>query len=205
MFGGIKCHSQVFTYNYNIGWCYKIDDNNYNVLKFPEEDLPKDVIVIIHRGGGNGFEIFKTLSLSDNLKTHCNNKFLLLPKTYLGIQIRNMDYKCDYVELYETNKEIIHSYKTIYIATDCTEAIVFFKKACINSVVLNFAILTNSGEKNLHGCSTIDGDTKIKDLMCDIYMITMWDKFITNSKGGFVHLLKQCHKNDLVKRMFLDI
>jgi hypothetical protein len=201
----LKSPSQVFTFKPFIGWYYKLDDNNYNLLTFPKENPSEDVIVIIHHKGGDGFEIFKSLSLSDNIKTHCKDKYSLIPKPYLGIQIRNTDIKCNYVAMYESNKELIHSYQTIYVSTDCVEALKFFNTLCINSTVFNFTTFDeNICNKNLH-YSNIDGDIKIKDLLCDIYMITMCDKFLTNSKGGFVNLLKECHKNELVQRMFLDI
>lgn len=174
-------------------------NNEYSNLQLPIQD-PKDDIVI-HRamGGGDGFPVFKLLVFNDNIKTHCNNKYSLIPNPYLGIQIRNTDHACDYVALYETNKELIHSYQTIYVATDCVEALQFFKTSCINSSVFNFTTFQVIG--NLH-TSNINSDTKIKDLMCDICMITMCDKLLTNSRGGFISLMKHCHKNDLVKRMF---
>ena len=185
-------------------YCY-VSDKESVVLQLPKQSS-EDVIIYCAWGSGRkGFDLFKTLILSNTVKTHCNNKFALLSKPYLGIQIRNTDYKCDYVGLYEENKDLIHSYKTIYIATDCKEAIDFFKTICINSTIFNFTTFPDKITSNLHTASRVNGDTKMKDLLCDIYMITMCDKFITNSKGGFVHLLKQCHNNDYVKSMFLAI
>ena len=187
------------------GYVYKTSDNKYISLRLPNKDPEEDVVIHHEMGGGYGVPLFKSLSLNDNLKNHCTSKYYTIPSPYLGIQIRNTDHKCDYVTLYESNKEVIHSYQTIYVATDCKEAIHFFKTVCVNSVIFNFTTFQeNRGNQNLHD-SNIDGDTKIKDLICDIYMITMCDKFLTNSHGGFVRLLKHCHKNDLVKRMFLDI
>jgi len=195
-----------FQYNMqNLNFVYKINDGNIILLGIPNQDQSEDVIIFSECRGDNGFLLFKSLVFNDNIKTHCNNKFALIPKPYLGIQIRNTDRVCDYIALYESNKELIHSYQTIYVATDCKEALDFFKTSCVNSSVFNFTTFQeNRGNYNLHD-SSVWGDTKIKDLICDLYMITMCDKFLTSSCGGYVRLLKHCHKNDLVKRMFLDI
>jgi hypothetical protein len=202
--GKLLAANRMFHYRQECDYCYKLDDS-YIALSLPDQEQNEDVIVFCRTGYGNGYELFKSLVLNDNIKTYCKDKYSLIPNPYLGIQIRNTDKKCDYNSLYESNKELIHSYKTIYIATDCKEALDFFNISCINSTIFNFTTFEeNRGNKNLH-YSNINNDTKMKDLLCDIYMITMCDKFITNSKGGFVHLLKQCHNNDYVKSMFLAI
>jgi hypothetical protein len=188
----------------NLNFVYRLNDSNI-ILRLPNQDQLEDVVVYSECMGGNGFALFKSLYFNDNIKIHCTSKYYTVPTPYLGIQIRNTDRVCDYVALYESNKELIHSYQIIYVATDCKEAVNFFKTSCVNSTVFNFTTFQeNRGKSNLH-YSTVSGDTKIKDMICDLYMITMCDHFLTSSIGGYVTLLKQCHKNDLVKRMFLDI
>ena len=194
----------IHTYKDMNKYTYKLDDNTISI-DLPIQDPKETVVVYTKIQGGDGVPLFKSLSLNDNLKNHCTSKYYTIPSPYLGIQIRNTDHKCDYVTLYESNKEVIHSYQTIYVATDCKEALDFFKTVCVNSVIFNFTTFQeNSGNYNLH-YSTVSGDTKIKDLICDLYMITMCDKFLMSSFGGYSRLMKHCHKNDLVKRMFLDI
>jgi hypothetical protein len=178
-----------------------MSNDNWTPFILPTHEISEDVVVYYQCGGQNGFNQFCSLILLDTIKTHCKQQYTLLSKPYLGIQIRNTDYKCDYIALYEANKVLIHSYQTIYIATDCKEAYDFFKTSCVNSDVFNFTTFPDEMIYNLH-YSNIDGDTKIKNLFCDIYMITMCDKFLTNSIGGFVNLLNQCHNNDNVKAMF---
>ena len=185
----------------NLGLCY-MSNNNWTPFILPTHETLEDVVVYFQCGGSfNTIDIFSSLKLLDTIKIHCKNNYLLLPKPYLGIQIRNTDYKCDYVGLYETHKELINSYNTIYIATDCKEAIDFFKTSCENATIFNFTTFPDKIIYNLHYYN-LDGDTKIKDLFCDIYIITMCDHFLTNSGGGFVSLLKKCHNNNTVKEMF---
>lgn len=192
-----------YTSNYlnHLGLCY-MSNNNWTSFMLPTHEISQDVVVYCQCGGNNDtLNMFCSLKLSDTIKIHCKNNYLLLPKPYLGIQIRNTDYKCDYVGLYETHKDLINSYSTIYIATDCKEAIDFFKISCVNSTIFNFTTFPDKINHNLHH-SNIDGDTKTKDLFCDIYIITMCDKFLTNSNGGFVNLLKKLHDNNSIKEMF---
>jgi hypothetical protein len=183
-----------------LGRCY-MSNNNWTPFMLPTHEISEDVVVYHQCGGDDTFNMFCSLKLLDNIKIHCKNNYLLLPKPYLGIQIRNTDYKCDYVGLYETNKDLINSYSTIYIATDCKEAIDFFKTSCVNSTIFNFTTFPDKIIYNLH-YSDVDGDTKIKDLFSDIYIITMCDKFLTNSNGLFVYLLNKLYNNNTVKEMF---
>ena len=41
----------------------------------------------------------------------------------------------------------------------------------------------------------IDGKTKIQDIFVDIYMAVGSEKLLTNSRGGFVTLLKDCRQH----------
>tara|TARA_A100001015_G_scaffold316895_1_gene432372 strand:- start:31 stop:1230 length:1200 start_codon:yes stop_codon:yes gene_type:complete len=58
--------------------------------------------------------------------------------------------------------------------------------------------------ENLHENEEISGDIKIKNLICDLYIMAMSDMLLSNSKGGFIHLARDCFNNkDLIKDKFI--
>lgn len=122
----------------------------------------------------------------------------LLSDNYLCIQVRNTDHKCDYPKLYENHKEKIHSYDQIYICTDDASVITFFKSKKLN--IYCFTTFPNIKALSLH-CSTVPKDIKIQDVIVDIFIATNSREILSNSKGGFIQLLRNCFMN---KECILD-
>ena len=159
------------------------------------KNIAETIIISCEAHGGNGYLLFKQLNIVDNdMKKICNDRYNLLKTPYLCIQIRNTDYKCDYEQLYKDNKDLIHSYDSIYIATDDKNALDFFRNK--NLVVNNYATFPSGEYFNLH-CSNINPRTKIIDMMSDVFIIAMSDKLISNSKGNFIKLAQNCRNNKI--------
>ena len=72
----------------------------------------------------------------------------------------------------------------------------FFKSNNLGLNIFNFTTF-NSNKKvnNLHYNTSINGNTKIIDLMSDIYIISMSNKLLSNSQGGFIELVRNCYNN----------
>jgi len=166
---------------------------NTTILSLPAKIINEDIIIYSRCGGGNGFEIFKRLSFKNNIKEYCKQKYSLLEKRYLYIHVRNTDIKCNYQELYLKNKNLIHSYNTIYVATDDKEVIEYFKSQ--NLTIFNFCKFPESGNYQSLHTSNVNPDEKIKSLICDIYIAIMSEKILSTSKGGFINLLRHCYNN----------
>ena len=163
-----------------------------------------DENVILHsRCGGNylslygseikadAFLFFKNLLLCENIKNIVKKKITLLKDNYLCIQVRNSDIKCDYKNLYKNNKNYIHNFDGVYICTDDKFAYEFFKSKILN--VLCFTTFPEKSYRNLHE-SKILPSTKIEDLLTDIFIATNSKFILSNSKGGFISLLKNVIK-----------
>jgi hypothetical protein len=181
--------------------------NNWNFIWTPSSiytlnkitlDLPiecnYDIIVYSICGGGStgatggpGIKLFKYIFFKKSIVDHIKCEFAKLPTRYLAIHIRNTDITCDYVSLYNSNTELIRSYKTVYIATDDPKTLVFFRYKGIN--ILNFTKFPDNYTRNLH-YSTIPSDTKIKNMLCDLYFMCMADNLLSNSPGGFIKLVR---------------
>jgi hypothetical protein len=168
---------------------------NYKISQLFDEELKEDIIVYTSNiGGGTRYEIFKQLRFTINVKKICNEKYNLLKKPYLCIQVRNTDYKSDYELLYNNNKEEIHSFNEIYLATDDKKVIEFYKSKGL--LIQNFTTFPKANRyHNLHNNYSIDNHTKIIDLFCDIYIGSMSEKILSNSLGGFKQLLLACNEN----------
>jgi hypothetical protein len=146
------------------------------------------------------YPIFKQLSFKPCVKEECNRRRALLGDKYLGIQVRNTDHQCDYQSLYESNKELIHSYPSIYLATDCKEVIAFFKSK--NVVFQNF-ITFQTDNNPLHLSSGVSSPVRFMDMLCDLYLVAMAHMVLSNSKGKFIRLIKACNQDkEYVKTQF---
>jgi hypothetical protein len=172
-------------------------------FKLPDEIRNENIIVHCTCGGGDGYKLFENLEVKPIIRKICYERYNQLTKPYLCLQVRNTDYTCDYEKLYNENKNIIESYKCVYLATDDKNMINYFKSKKIN--VINFTTFRED-KGNLH-TSNINPHTKILDLMADIYIIAMSDKLISNSIGGFIKLVQKCHQNkkEIIKKFeFLE-
>ena len=177
--------------------------NNTSVnLGLPDKEQKEDIIVYVACGNGkNGFNFLNNhVFFKKHIVDYCNNNLSKINKPYICLYIRNTDRKCDYKKLYDTHKELIHAYKNIYIATDDKNVISFFKEMPLN--VYNFTTFPDGDYKALH-YSNIDKEIKIKDLISDLYIITMAEKLVSNSEGGFNKLVSSCNNNaSSIKKKF---
>jgi len=166
---------------------------NDTILNLPSEPRPETVIVCVRHWGGFGYPLFKQIEFCSEIKELCKLRYAQIEKPYLAIQVRDTDRgKCDYAKLYETNKEMIHSYRAVYIATDNPKVLYFFMTKDLD--VVNFATFPDN-MMPIHFCKSIDGKTKMVDLAIDIFMVAMSDKLLSVSEGGYIHLIRQCFDN----------
>ena len=185
-------------------------------------DLPDNAneSVILHSccGGGEGYNFFKQLGLNDNIKSIIRKKLASLTPGYLCIQVRNTDYRCDYKGLYSENKEFIRSFPQVYLCTDDPGAFKFLKSTGLNvecfttfpdiveDVDSSQAGADECTDENgccgIHHNSNADKTTHMQDVLVDILIATNSKSILSNSKGGFINLLRKCHENkDWVNQM----
>ena len=162
-------------------------------LDLPIEEQDENVILHSKCGGGKGFLFFKNLSLQKNIKNIINKKIKSFANNYLCIQVRNTDIKCNYIKLYNYNKNFIHSFETIYICTDDESVLKFFKSKKLN--IFCFTTFPKKKSYNLHNNKDILPSQKMEDLITDIFMAINSEFILSNSRGCFIKLLRDCHKN----------
>lgn len=152
-------------------------DVNYKVLAFHNVEFQH----------ANPYNFFKTsIDLQPKLKDKCLYFYNQIKKPYLAIQIRNTDYLCNYIDLYFKNKDYIHSFDTIYIATDDKKVLNFFKEQMLN--VINYTTFdTTDLYVNLHE-SSVNPELKIINLMTDLLLLSQSEKILSCSFGGFIKL-----------------
>lgn len=167
-------------------------------LQLPNNNVNEDIILHSACGGGKGFKFLKNIFLKETIKSICNTKINLVKGEYLCIHVRNTDLKCNYQELYNNNKKLIHSYEYIYVCTDDKSVVDFFKSKKLN--VFCFTTFPDIKGVNLHN-SNIPYNIKIQDVFVDIFIATNSNKILSNSKGGFIKLLRDCFIN---KDIILD-
>jgi len=183
-------HDEIrFKYEINKPYSY-----NDELLFLPDKIVNEDIIVHSRCGGGDTFNFFKNISLKNNVKNFCKKRLALLKDNkYLCIHVRYTDLKCDFKKLYNKNKQLIHSYKKIYVATDNKLVVNFFKSKKLN--VFCFTTFPESKDyRNLHYYD-IDPTVKMNDLLADIFIATNSSKILSNSKGNFINLMRKCFSN----------
>lgn len=171
-------------------------------------DYTEDILYYCNCGGrGDNYCLFYFMELKPWIKDYCKNNYLNIPKPYMAIQIRNKDYyNIDYKTIvYEKYKDIIHKQSSIYLATDDSECIEFFKSFGLN--IYNFTTFPNPGYVNLHMTNGLTNDTKLNDLLSDLFICGLANTFISESKGLFTDLCKGLneHKYIVQKLFHLDI
>jgi len=182
--------------------CRGLYSYNGKKLFLPNKKISEDIIIHGKCGGGNGYNFFKELKFQPNIKDVCKERYNRLTKPYLCIQIRNTDYKCDYCSYFKKYEKKIRSFKEIYISTDDKKAIDFYRDNGLD--VKNFTTFPDDTVyNNLHE-SNIDSNVKFIDLLCDIYIISMSEKLLSNSNGGFIQLVRNIknHKKNFKKQFF---
>lgn len=162
-------------------------------LELPDKIINEDIIIYSQCGSGNGFYLFKELIFKQNIMEICKERYKSLKKPYLGIHIRNTDYKCDYVGFFNKYEILIKSFTEVYIATDDYNVIQFFKEHGIQ--IKNFTTFPTKVSINLHS-SNVDPHIKFVDMICDIVILSLSDKLISPSIGGFIKLVKSIMENN---------
>lgn len=87
------------------------------------------------------------------------------------------------------HKDIIHSCPEIYLATDDKDVITFYKTQGLQ--IKNFVTFPDTPNKPLH-MSKVDANIKFTDMLCDLYLISMSETIMSNSRGMFIRLARQC-------------
>lgn len=187
---------------------YNSDIQKFNcdpLYKLPNKSIKETLIIYTGSLGGNGYILFKELHFNDNIKSECKKRYDMLKSPYISIQIRNTDRKSDYKNLYLDNKDIINSYNDIFISTDDKYSLDFFREHKLP--FKNFTTFHNKKtDVPLHYDKTINPDTKFIDMICDIYIVSMSDKLLSNSRGGFIKLIRDCSndKDNIAKQFSLS-
>lgn len=157
-----------------------------------EKDFKEDILV--HRGCGKGYPktLLKLLRFDEKILSKFKERYEKIEKPYLCLYIRNTDRKSDFKKLYRENKDLIDSYKSIYVATDNKDVLNYFKKEG-----LKFHNFTTFGKNTapLHSDRRLDNDIKIIDMICDMLLVGLSEKMLTNSGGGFTRLCTHLHEN----------
>ena len=163
-------------------------------LWLPENKVEEEIILHSKCGGGDGFSFFsKNVFINDILQEICQEKIKILGDKYLCIQVRHTDIKCDYESLYENHKDLIHSYKNVYICTDNINVVDYFRSKKLN--VHNFTTFSDVIGEGVHHAKSIPGEIKMRDLFVDIYIAVKSNKFLSCSSGGFIAFLRKCIDN----------
>jgi len=169
-------------------------------LNLPPNGLNEKIVVYCDSGNGDGFKVFNNYIVpKPHVVEYCMNNYNKLSKPYLAIQVRNTDRQCDYENLYEDNRDTIHSFDTIYIATDDKKCIGFFKNKGLNAYnFINFP--EGDNYLNIHYAKC---KNHVEDMISDLFIITMSKLLLSNSKGGYINLVRNCwHRSKHIRRKF---
>ena len=192
----------IFTnniFNYRLTWkgdgnCY-INDTCLPIVNI-NTNYNEDIIIYNSTGGGiiESLSLLKIIKINDNIVSEIINRYNKINKPYISIHIRNTDYKTDYVQLYNNNKEIIHN-NNIFLATDSKIVLEYFNNLKLN--IFNFISTLNNENKPIHH-KYINNDKHqvMIDTVCDLIILALGDRFILPSEYfGFTRLAYTLYNN----------
>ena len=166
--------------------CFTTKFNDYDNL---EEDI------LIFAGGGGAGNAIKFMNeyfiVSEYMKNYFESFYNKINKPYLSIQVRNTDRFSDYKKLYIENKDLLHSYNNIFLATDDYNTLKYFKEIDLN--IYNFTKFSENYSKSSFHKGDIDSNLKIGYTLLDLYLMSKSDKIISNSVGGYIILANKLH------------
>lgn len=197
-----ECWSFINSYNiiYNNNEIEKIiKDNTFKNIKCSVTNISNYVDyeeeLIVYQTGwlGNGFLTLQLLTINDFILDYIEIQYKKISKPYLSMHIRNTDYKTNYVQFYEENKNIINEHENVFLASDSLEAINFFKSKK-NNLYSFIQKIDNTG-KPVHMHMKNDKQTVI-DMLCDLILLSLSDTFIYPKHcRGFTILAANLFKN----------
>lgn len=177
-----------------IGTCN--DRKHHFTKKFDDyKNLEEDILIFAGGGGaGNAIKFMNEyFTISEYMKNYFETIYTKINKSYLSIQVRNTDRFSDYEKLYIENKDLIHNYNNILLATDDYRVLKYFKQFDLN--IYNFTNFSTTSLKNLSSLHKGDMDSKlkIKSTLLDLYLMSKSDRIISNSVGGYIILANKLH------------
>jgi len=190
-------------YNYKLAYDYIIIADNkikyeFNINKNYIEDI------ILYTFGGcddNSYKLMKYLKLTDYYINDIIEKYNQIPKPYVSIHIRNTDYKCNYINFYNKNKEKIKN-ANIFLATDSIDAFNYFK-----SQQLKIYSFTELPDKNTpYHKSKNSKEEILLNTILDLFLLGLGNNFIIpeDNKGGYARLSKFLYENKNTLHNIID-
>jgi hypothetical protein len=158
------------------------------VFGFPQDNRTENIIIISKCGGGDGYSMFKELNFHSCVNDIFYERYNKLTKPYLCIQVRNTDYKCDYISFFNENEEQIRAFEEIYLATDDVSVIDFYKSKDIR--FKNFTTFPECYDNYSLHYSNVNSHVKFVDMVCDLLIIGKSDTIMSNSLGCYIILGK---------------
>ena len=190
-----------------LSWCHTVKKSINK--KYPRElidfsiNYAENILISGEGGGGNdGIEflsLFKPKTIIiDELKKRYNS---IVPK-YLGLHIRNTDYKSDVPSFLEKMTPLIERYDKTFVASDNPVTIDEIK-ALFGDKIVTFSYLPSftHPQHNIHR----DDNTKfIIDLLCDLYLLILSDQcHCSIYSSGYSRMANRLnrtsYKDDLLK------
>ncbi len=178
----------------SLNWVFVCGDKYISTEINLNTDYSEDIILYNNCGGGtNSCEIFKIIKLKKVIIDEFYLRYNLITKPYTSIHIRNTDYKLDYKDFYEKNKNNIIG-SNIFLATDSKEVLNYFTD--LNIKYYNFTTLPDNN-KPIHSRWTPNDKSKVFiDTICDLLILGLGNSFILPPKiYGFTNMALQLYKN----------
>lgn len=116
-----------------------------------QKNYAEQVIVHHQGGGGDSSSFFQRAVLNPRLRENLSTRLERLAPNYLGVHIRNTDYKTDYRSF--INESIAKRYfqnHRVFLATDSEDAFQYFRKNVVDVLHLELTQADVKGNEPLH-------------------------------------------------------
>lgn len=179
--------------------------DNINLTISIDKDYNESVIVYSNCGGGLGFiSLLEISTLSPNIIDVYKTRRALLPEKYVGLHVRNTDYKSDIPQFIESHKDVLMN-QAIFLASDNKNTIDEFKEM-FGENLFTFADIPDNAGKPIHEGYKRTKEESQKyniDTFVDILLLASADSYYFSFKKSWFSLaIADLRKQpDLIKRL----
>ena len=190
-------------------WCEK-DSGDPVTFDF-KQDHPQTLLVHQQCGGGRAgvaVEMLAKFGLQHDIATFCNEALSKLPCDYVGIHVRNTDYKTDYKAFFSQLHDHLAA-ENIVICSDNVEVRRYAQDFFDQSKVFTVGDIPDTKGKRIHGNRKLNSLTVNQAMLVDLLALARSKELIfTNvsvgKPSGFSRLAKDLQERPEVIDQLLD-
>lgn len=169
-----------------------------------DREYSEDILYYCSCGGSKGIKTLQLFTFTKEIQDDFQERYMQMPKPYIGIHIRNTDRKSDVHGFLSKYKKQIQN-KHIFLASDNIDTIQEIKEE-FGSYIHTFSEIPKlEGKRNIHdNHPTIDNHKFNKDMILDLLLLASANEFIFSCiQSGYSRLADDLYHDKKILNIVL--